>query len=54
MLVSFEHYYVQLSELLPAAYDEIEKISAGVVGEGVKTGFKDLDALTNGFHPGDC
>ena len=45
--------YVQLSELLPAAYDEIEKISAGVIGEGVKTGFKDLDALTNGFHPGN-
>jgi replicative DNA helicase len=45
--------YVQLSELLPAAYDEIEKISAGIVGEGVKTGFKDLDALTNGFHPGN-
>jgi replicative DNA helicase len=45
--------YVQLSELLPAAYDEIEKISAGVAGEGVKTGFKDLDALTNGFHPGN-
>jgi replicative DNA helicase len=45
--------YVQLSELLPAAYDEIEKISAGVVGEGVKTGFNDLDALTNGFHPGN-
>ena len=45
--------YVQLSELLPAAYDEIEKISSCVVGEGVKTGFKDLDALTNGFHPGN-
>jgi len=45
--------YVQLSELLPAAYDEIEKISAGVAGQGVKTGFKDLDALTNGFHPGN-
>ena len=45
--------YVQLSQLLPDAYDEIEKISAGVVGEGVKTGFKDLDALTNGFHPGN-
>ena len=45
--------YVQLSELLPAAYDEFEKISSGVVGEGVKTGFKDLDALTNGFHPGN-
>ena len=45
--------YVQLSQLLPDAYDEIEKISAGVVGQGVKTGFKDLDALTNGFHPGN-
>ena len=45
--------YVQLSELLPAALDEIEKIAAGVIGQGVKTGFKDLDALTNGFHPGN-
>jgi replicative DNA helicase len=45
--------YVQLSQLLPDAYDEIEKISAGVTGQGVKTGFKDLDALTNGFHPGN-
>ncbi len=45
--------YVQLSQLLPAALDEIEKISAGIVGQGVKTGFKDLDALTNGFHPGN-
>jgi replicative DNA helicase len=45
--------YIQLSELLPAAFDEIEKISSGVVGEGVKTGFKDLDALTHGFHAGN-
>ncbi len=45
--------YIQLSQLLPAALDEIEKISAGIVGQGVKTGFKDLDALTNGFHPGN-
>ena len=45
--------YIQLSELLPAAFDEIEKISSGVVGEGIKTGFKDLDALTHGFHPGN-
>jgi replicative DNA helicase len=45
--------YIQLSELLPAAFDEIEKISSGVAGEGVKTGFKDLDALTHGFHPGN-
>ncbi|MEY4314251.1 MAG: replicative DNA helicase [Actinobacteria bacterium] len=45
--------YIQLAQLLPNALDEIEKISSGVAGEGVKTGFKDLDALTNGFHPGN-
>ena len=45
--------YIQLSALLPDALDEIEKISKGVVGEGVKTGFKDLDSLTNGLHPGN-
>jgi replicative DNA helicase len=45
--------YVQLSELLPQALDEIEAISSGVKGEGVKSGFKDLDNLTNGFHAGN-
>ena len=45
--------YIQLSELLPAALDEIEAISSGVRSEGIKSGFKDLDALTNGFHPGN-
>ena len=45
--------FIQLAQLLPNALDEIEKISSGVAGEGVKTGFKDLDALTNGFHPGN-
>jgi replicative DNA helicase len=45
--------YIQLAQLLPSALDEMEKISSGVAGEGVKTGFKDLDALTNGFHPGN-
>jgi replicative DNA helicase len=45
--------YVQLSELLPAALDEIEAIQSGVKAEGVKTGFKDLDALTHGLHPGN-
>ena len=45
--------YVQLSTLLTAALDEIDKISQGVMGEGVKTGFKELDSLTNGFHPGN-
>ena len=45
--------YVQLSTLLTAALDEIDKISQGVMGEGVKTGFKELDSLTNGLHPGN-
>jgi replicative DNA helicase len=45
--------YIQLSDLLPAALDEIEAISNGVKGEGVKSGFKDLDTLTNGFHAGN-
>ena len=45
--------YVQLSTLLPQALDEIEAISKGIGVEGVKTGFKDLDALTHGFHPGN-
>ncbi len=45
--------YVQLSTLLPAALDEIEKISQGVIGEGVKTGLIELDKLTNGLHPGN-
>ena len=45
--------YIQLSELLPQALDEIEAISSGVKGEGVKSGFKDLDNLTNGFHAGN-
>jgi replicative DNA helicase len=45
--------YIQLSELLPQALDEIEAINSGVKGEGVKSGFKDLDTLTNGFHPGN-
>jgi replicative DNA helicase len=45
--------YVQLSTLLPQALDEIEAISKGIGIEGVKSGFKDLDALTHGFHPGN-
>ena len=45
--------YVQLSTLLPQALDEIEAISKGIGVEGVKTGFKDLDALTHGLHPGN-
>jgi replicative DNA helicase len=45
--------YVQLATLLPETLDEIERISQGVKAEGVKSGFRDLDALTNGFHPGN-
>ena len=45
--------YVQLNTLLPQALDEIEAISKGVGIEGVKSGFRDLDQLTHGFHPGN-
>jgi replicative DNA helicase len=44
---------VQLNTLLPQALDEIEAISKGVGAEGVKSGFRDLDQLTHGFHPGN-
>ena len=45
--------YLSLSEIMPGALDEIEAIgSRGGVLTGVPTGFADLDALTNGLHPG--
>src|ERR1700685_1074293 len=45
--------YHSLSEIMPGARDEIEAIgSRGGVLTGVPTGFSDLDALTNGLHPG--
>ena len=45
--------YHALSEIMPGALDEIEAIgSRGGVLTGVPTGFSDLDALTNGLHPG--
>ena len=45
--------YQSLSEIMPGALDEIEAIgSRGGVLTGVPTGFADLDALTNGLHPG--
>ncbi len=45
--------YHSLSEIMPAALDEIEAIgSRGGVLTGVPTGFSDLDTLTNGLHPG--
>jgi replicative DNA helicase len=38
---------------MPAALDEIEAIGSRGGGlTGVPTGFSDLDALTNGLHPG--
>ncbi|MEJ0014258.1 MAG: replicative DNA helicase [Actinomycetota bacterium] len=45
--------YIQLSELMTPTLDEIEAIQKGIGVEGVRSGFKDLDALTNGFHPGN-
>ncbi|GLX01059.1 replicative DNA helicase [Microtetraspora sp. NBRC 16547] len=45
--------YLPLSEIMPGALDEIEAIgSRGGQMVGVPTGFQDLDALTNGLHPG--
>jgi replicative DNA helicase len=45
--------YLPLSEIMPGALDEIEAIgSRGGSLSGVPTGFADLDALTNGLHPG--
>jgi replicative DNA helicase len=45
--------YALLSEIMPGALDEIEAIgSRGGSLTGVPTGFADLDALTNGLHPG--
>jgi replicative DNA helicase len=45
--------YIRLEDLLQPTLDEIESIGArdGDL-HGVPTGFKDLDALTNGLHPG--
>jgi replicative DNA helicase len=45
--------YVVLEELLQPTMDEMDAIaSRGGMSNGVPTGFADLDALTNGFHPG--
>jgi replicative DNA helicase len=45
--------YHSLSEIMPGALEEIEAIGAHGGGiSGVPTGFSDLDALTNGLHPG--
>jgi len=45
--------YLPLSELMQGAIDEIESIQhRGGQLVGVPTGFAELDALTNGLHPG--
>ncbi|MGH3940999.1 MAG: replicative DNA helicase [Pseudonocardiaceae bacterium] len=45
--------YVTLEELLQPTMDEIDAIaSRGGASVGVPTGFVDLDAVTNGLHPG--
>jgi replicative DNA helicase len=45
--------YIALEELLQPTMDEIDAIqSRGGVSHGVPTGFVDLDAATNGLHPG--
>ena len=45
--------YLPLAEIMPGALEEIEAIgSRGGALTGVPTGFADLDALTNGLHPG--
>ncbi|SFJ49773.1 primary replicative DNA helicase /intein [Streptosporangium canum] len=45
--------YVPLADIMPGALDELEAIGGrGGQMVGVPTGFQDLDALTNGLHPG--
>jgi replicative DNA helicase len=45
--------YVRLDDVMQQAFDEIEAMgSRGSELYGVPTGFKELDELTNGFHPG--
>jgi replicative DNA helicase len=45
--------YIALEELLQPTMDEIDAIaSRGGQSAGVPTGFVDLDAVTNGLHPG--
>jgi replicative DNA helicase len=45
--------YLPLKDILPATLQEIDAIgSHGGEVVGVPTGFRELDKLTNGFHPG--
>jgi replicative DNA helicase len=45
--------YLPIREIMPGTLEEIEAIaSRGGSMVGIPTGFKDLDGLTNGLHPG--
>jgi replicative DNA helicase len=44
--------YARLSEIMPGALEEVEAIGRHGRMTGIPTGFADLDALTNGLHPG--
>ncbi|WP_163695900.1 replicative DNA helicase [Mycolicibacterium sarraceniae] len=45
--------FLPLEDLLQPTMDEIDAIASnGGLSRGVPTGFDDLDALTNGLHPG--
>jgi replicative DNA helicase len=44
--------YVALSDLLEPTMNELESIETHGLSFGVPTGFEDLDAVTNGLHPG--
>lgn len=45
--------YIRLEDVLQQAFDEIEAMgSHGTEIYGVPTGFRELDELTNGLHPG--
>lgn len=42
---------VPLSQILEAEVTRLEQIQAGKLGVGYPTGFRDLDAMTQGLHP---
>jgi replicative DNA helicase len=44
--------YASLEELLQPTMDEIDAIASRGDSIGIPTGFADLDAVTNGLHPG--
>lgn len=45
--------FAALSDLLQPTMDEIEAIDAhNGIAQGIPTGFADIDAVTNGLHPG--